>query len=69
MKVATYEATIEEGRVKLPDNVHLPERAIVYVVVPGVEEVISRKIHSPRLARPEQSIEFLKEVVKEDAGV
>lgn len=71
MKVVTYEATVENGQVKLPETVHLPEHARVYVVVPGVEEAPQFHIRSPRLARPEQASEFVKEVIVggHDAGL
>jgi hypothetical protein len=38
MKTVTYEATVENGQIKLPDTVHLPEHAKVFVVVPLTEE-------------------------------
>ena len=43
----------------------LPERARVYVVVPGVEEAPWFHIASPRLARPEPAVDFVKEVTEE----
>jgi predicted DNA-binding antitoxin AbrB/MazE fold protein len=33
--VETYEAMYENGIIRLPDNVRLPEHTRVYVVVPG----------------------------------
>ena len=71
MKVATYEATVENGQIKLSEPVRLPERAKVYVVVPGVEEAPRFHLANPRLARPEQAVDFVKEVTREarDAGV
>jgi hypothetical protein len=71
MKVITYEATVEGGRIKLPEAVRLPEHATVYVVVPGVEEVPRFRAGSPRLANPWHAADFAKEVTEEpeDAGV
>jgi hypothetical protein len=71
MKIITYEATVENGQIKLSEPVRLPERAKVYVVVPGVEEAPRFHLASPRLARPEQAVDFVKEVTREarDAGV
>lgn len=66
MKVATFEAIVENGQIRLPGSVHLPERAKVYVVIPGVEEPSAAYIGSPRLARPEQASDFEKEVVEGD---
>ena len=34
MKTTTYEGTVENGQVKLPDTVHLPDHTKVFVVVP-----------------------------------
>jgi hypothetical protein len=33
MKRATYEGTVENGQIKLPETVHLPEHTKVLVVV------------------------------------
>jgi predicted DNA-binding antitoxin AbrB/MazE fold protein len=65
MKVATYEATVENGQIKISQPVHLPEHARVYVVVPGVEEVPAFVVASPRLARPEQARDFVKEIIED----
>ena len=64
MKVATFEAVVENGQIRLPDSVRLPEKARVYVVIPGVPS--AAYIGSPRLARPEQAAHFEKEVIEGD---
>ena len=71
MKVLTYEATVENGQIRLSEPAHLPEHAKVYVVVPSAEEVPRFFLRSPRLAHPEQAIEFVKEVIEygPDAGL
>jgi hypothetical protein len=70
MKVLTYEAIVEHGEVKLPETVRLPENAKVYVVVPGVEDLPSSRIQTPRLLRPEQVSDFAMETLEgEDATV
>ena len=38
MKSATYEGTVENGHIKLPETVHLPDQTKVLVVVPISEE-------------------------------
>ncbi len=38
MPVTTFQGTIENGQVRLPANINLPEKAIVYVVVPDLEQ-------------------------------
>lgn len=65
MRVTTVEGTVENGQVKLPADVRLPENAKVYVVVPGIEERAALYIGSPRLAHPEQAVDFEK-VVEEN---
>jgi hypothetical protein len=62
MKIATYEDTVESGQIKLSEPVRLPERAKVYVVVPGALEALRFHLASPRLARPEHAVDFMKEV-------
>ena len=37
MSVATFQGVVENGKVRLGNNVRLPERATVYVVVPEAE--------------------------------
>ena len=64
MKVATFEAVVENGQIRLTDSVRLPEKARVYVVIPGVPS--ATYIGSPRLARPEQAADFEKEVIEGD---
>ncbi|HXU36239.1 MAG TPA: hypothetical protein VN937_07720 [Blastocatellia bacterium] len=71
MKVATYEGIVENGNVKLPDGIHLPESIRVYVVVPDAEPRRIVHLRSPRLVHPEQAKDFIKEVIEEetDAGL
>jgi len=71
MKIATYEATVENGLIRLDGAVRLPEHARVYVVVPGVQEASVFHMRSPRLAQPGRAAEFIKEVseVSQDAGL
>lgn len=66
--MTTYEAVIENGQVRLPYNIHLPEMAKVYVVVPDVAGAPVAKIVSPRLAHPEQAEYFAKEVIEEESN-
>jgi hypothetical protein len=71
MKIMTYEATIENGQIKLLEAVRLPEHATVYVVVPDIEQGSVIHFRSPRLARPECGADFAMEVTEEprDAGL
>lgn len=65
MQVTTYEATVENGVIKLLDNVSLPEKAKVFVVVPELYTPPA-KIHSPRLLHREQAKDFVKQVSEEE---
>ena len=70
MSVATFPAVVENGQIRLPENVRLPEKATVYVVVPGIASLPPASVMSPRLVHPEQAADFVK-VVEDlrDAGV
>ena len=65
MGVTTFEAIVENGQIRLPIDVRLPEMAKVYVVVPGVEMAPVARIGSPRLVHREQAEDFKMEVVEE----
>ena len=43
MPVTTFQGTVENGQVRLAGDVHLPENAKVYVVVPEFEPAASGK--------------------------
>jgi hypothetical protein len=66
MTIPTYEGVVENGRIKLPPGVVLPEKAKVYVVVPAAEPPGKARIMSPRLARPEQAKDFVLEVIPQN---
>jgi hypothetical protein len=71
MGIATFEAVVENGQIRLPVDVRLPEKSRVYVIAPDVELKPTAVVASPRLAHPEQAKDFQMEVVeeKQDAGV
>jgi hypothetical protein len=58
MSVATFEAVVENGQIKVPHNVHLPERTKVYVVVPQQGEPGVVALRSPRLVDPDKANDF-----------
>jgi hypothetical protein len=68
MKVTTLPGIVENGQIRLPENVHLPEKTTVYVVIPGIELTAPAYIGSPRLRHPEQAKDFQKQVVEENAS-
>jgi len=65
MKVTTLEGKVQNGQIKLPGNVHLPENRTVYVIIPDMDEIPATFIGSPRLLHPEQAEDFRKEVIEE----
>ena len=64
MKIDTYEGIVENGHIRLPADVRLPEKARVYVVIPGVEARPVAYVGSPRLVHPEQAADFKKEIIE-----
>ena len=70
MAQLTFEGFVEHGQIRLKEEVHLPEKTKVYVIVPDSG---SRPAHfpSPRLVHPEQATHFVLEMVEDDlnAGV
>jgi hypothetical protein len=41
MKTTTYEATVQNGHIKLPDTVHLADHTKVFVIVPQTQETFT----------------------------
>jgi hypothetical protein len=64
MAILTVEGVVENGQIRLRDNVVLPENTKVYVVIPDVETVPPSRIYSPRLVHPEQAPDFAKQVLE-----
>jgi hypothetical protein len=64
-KLVTYEGIIEDGRVKLPPDVGLPERTRVFVLVPDSEAVSIPLVASPHLANPDQAKDFEKQMIED----
>ena len=58
MNVATFEGIVENGQIRLPDNIRVPERTKVYVVIPGESQPSATRLMSPRLVHPEQAKDF-----------
>jgi hypothetical protein len=53
-----FEAVIENGQIRLPKDVVLPERQVVYVVVPDPADPAVRKLPGVRLADPADAPRF-----------
>jgi hypothetical protein len=65
MKGTTYEATIHDGRIVLPEGTHIPENTRVYVVVPDADEPAPVRMMSPRLVHREDADAFKMQVERE----
>jgi hypothetical protein len=65
MEVATYEGIVENGCVRLPAGVYLPDGTKVYVIVPGREARQTGHVRSPRLSDPSKADFFKLEVTEE----
>jgi hypothetical protein len=62
MSVLTYEAVVEEGKVRLLEPVVLPENVRVYVVVTDTRVQPTKQIRTPRLKNPSEAADFVLEV-------
>jgi hypothetical protein len=71
MGIVTLEGVVEGGQIRLKDNVRLPEKTKVYVIVPDIQIKPGAHIFRPWLTHPEQAVEFEMEIVEEslDASV
>ena len=64
MAILTFEGRVENGQIRLPDDVTLPEHTKVYVVIPNSGSTRQARVYSPRLRFPAQAAEFVKEIVE-----
>ena len=75
MPLTAIEGIVENGTIRLRENVSLPENTRVVVIIAGSASdestLPSARVRSPRLAHPEQSRDFRKQVVEAppDAGI
>jgi hypothetical protein len=63
MSLATFEGIVENGQIKLRENIQLPERTRVLVVVPETVKPAAVKIMSPRLANAADVTKFEMKVI------
>jgi len=68
MSILTIEGKVENGQIRLPDGVMLPEHARVFIVVPEVEITREPRVYSPRLTHPEQAADFTMEVFEDPSN-
>lgn len=65
MGIITFEGIVEQGEIRLKNNVRLPENTRVFVVVPDVQVDKFAHIFTPHLARREDATDFKMEVSRE----
>ena len=58
MSVVTLEGVVDRGQIRLKDDVNLPGRAKVYVIVPDLQVEQVAHLASPRLKHPEEAADF-----------
>ena len=67
MAIFTIEGVVANGQIRLRDHVTLPEHTKVYVVIPEMVTAPHAHVSSPRLAHPEQAVDFVKEIIEVSA--
>ena len=68
MSIITLEGVIDNGQVRLKDNVHLPDNTKVYVVVPDIQVEEVARVYSPHLAHPKDAADFKLEVTQDSSN-
>ncbi len=63
MQVTAIEGIVKNGLIHLTEDLHLPEMAKVYVLVPNLEKRTA-KIMSPRLVDKERLKDFEREIIE-----
>ena len=57
-----YECTVANGQITLPAGIHVPKNCRAWLTIREEAERRPARIHSPRLAHPEQAKQFGMEV-------
>lgn len=69
MTISTFEGIVVNGQIQLHDNVALPDKTRVYVVIPEFEAAPPKaRVYSPRLVHPELVNDFTKQVIGESTN-
>jgi len=64
MPLTAIEGVVENGAIKLREDVSLPENTRVYVIIADSRPVTSAHARSPRLARRDQAGDFRKQIIE-----
>ncbi len=68
MSVLTLEGMVENGQIRLAEDVRLPEKTRVLIVVPELRVLKEAHLYSPRLVHPAQAADFKLEVIEPEEG-
>ena len=60
-----YEAVVHNGQIRLRDHIQLPDNTTVYVTVSEERTAGRHYVASPRLAHPEEAVDFRMDVTEE----
>ena len=63
MLVTAIEGVVENGRIRLREEVSLAENTKVYVIVADLPSSPSAQVRTPRLAHAQEAGDFRKQVV------
>lgn len=58
------EAIVENGIIRLREDVSLPENARVYVIMADLLDPLSTRVRSPRLVDKRRTTDFKKKIVE-----
>ncbi len=64
MAVTAIEGIVENGKIRLSDDVLLPENTKVYVLIAELANQPIAHLRSPRLVNPNQAADFRKQIVE-----
>ncbi len=64
MLSTAIEGVVENGKIRLREEVSLPESTRVYVIIADMPTGPSAQVRTPRLAHPEQAGDFRKQVME-----
>jgi hypothetical protein len=64
MPLTAIEGVVENGMIRLREDVSLPENTRVYVIIADSRPIASPHVRSPRLAHPDQAGDFRKQIVE-----
>lgn len=64
MQVTAIEGVVENGRIRLREDVVLAENTRVFVVIADAPVTSPPRIRTPHLADPKQAVDFQKQIVE-----